>query len=86
MSKGQMLKAVRSKTAVVLGAKEFFVMAGEESLHGGEDGFVDWENQRALTTSAPSRVQSGERRHQLQTSGAVPTNCFLLELKNVRAL
>lgn len=34
MSKGQILKTVRSKTVVVLGAKEFFVMADEESLHG----------------------------------------------------
>lgn len=86
MSKGQILKAVRSKTAVVLGAKEFFVMADEESLHGARmvcgvrepEGSPQWP---------PTWIESGERRHQLQKlQGQYPQTRFPSESKNVRAL
>lgn len=80
-----MLKAVRSKTAVVWGAKEFFVKGKRGAAAWGEDGSVERENQ-GVRRNCPSSVESGERRYQLQTSGAVPTKLLLLESKHVRAL
>jgi len=85
MSKGQMLRTVRSKTSVVWGAKEFSVMADEESLHGAR---MAWWRERTKGSPQLPQVEKKVRKGDTSSKflGQVPKERFLLESKNVRAL